>query len=640
MLSVALVGRTLPAAIASLFARPVPQLERIATLERDYQELSDEALRKKSLELRFRSKSGEPPRRLLPEAFALVRIAAWRTLGMRHFDVQLLGGMAMVRGSIAEMQTGEGKTLTATLPVYLHALRGKGAHIATVNDYLAGRDAKWMGPLFRLLGLQVGVIQSGMTSQQRRAAYACDLTYGTAKEFGFDFLRDRLLSYKQHDNLPGALAVEGNVTASDTPVQRGLYFALVDEADSVLIDDARTPLVISAAPGEAEQQQVSCFQWAARAAPQFEEGLHYTYDHEKRKADLTFAGRQAVRMLERPAALATTGFVDMYDYVERAIMVAREFHRDRHYVVQRGEIQIVDESTGRVAEGRKWSQGIHQAVEAKEGVEVTVDAGTAARITVQDFFRQYRHLAGMTGTAITSRGELKRIYHRRVEVIPTNRPMRRKELPPRVFATADEKWKAIVDEVVEMHDAGRPVLIGTRTIDKSEQLSHRLSQRNISHQVLNAHRIAEEATIIAEAGQRGRVTVATNMAGRGTDIRLGEGVVELGGLHVIGSELHDTPRIDRQLFGRCGRQGDPGSYRQFLSLEDDVLCAAYPREKLALMRRRCAGRLGKAEAMLRAAQRMVERRHYRQRRLLLHQEKEIKKMHREMGQDPYLESPY
>ena len=612
----------------------------VEAFENHYAELATKALKKKSLELRFRVKSGEPPAALLAEAFALVRVAAERVLNMRHFDVQVLGGMAMFEGAIAEMQTGEGKTLTATLPLYLHALRGKGAHLATVNDYLARRDAELMSPVFELLGLTVGVIEPGLTSAQRRAAYACDITYGTGKEFGFDFLRDRLLIYKQPDDLLDALAPAGDSRQESQPVQRGLHFALVDEADSVLIDDARTPLVISALPGEAEQQKVICFRWAADSVSEFTETTHYTYDHEKRKAELTFNGRQLVRTLPKPAALNAVGLVDIYEYIERAIMVGREFHLDQHYVVVKGEIQIVDESTGRVAEGRKWSNGIHQAVEAKERVEVTVDAGTAARITVQDFFRQYTHVGGMTGTAISSQRELKRIYGRRVAVIPTNRPVQRKTLPTRVFATADEKWQAIADEIDSLHEVGRPVLIGTRTIDKSEHLAKLLCARNIPHQVLNAHRIAAEAEIVAAAGEPGRVTVATNMAGRGTDIKLGKGVAELGGLHVIVSELHDSPRIDRQLFGRCGRQGDPGSVRQFLSLEDEILATAYPQQKVSRLRKTYAKRIASAGDVLRNAQRSVERRHFRQRRILLHQEREIKKMHKEMGQDPYLESPY
>ena len=615
-------------------------LAQVQHWEQQVAELDDGALTKASLALQFRSKSGESPASLLPEAFSLVRVAAQRTLDMRHYDVQLAGGGAMFRGSITEMQTGEGKTLTATLPLYLRALRGKGAHIATVNDYLANRDAALLTPLYELLGLSVGVIQTGMSSKERRGAYACDITYGTAKEFGFDFLRDRLLAHRKSDVLPSVLAPTGTVSQDSQPVQRELYFALVDEADSVLIDDARTPLVISALPGESELQKASCFCWAAGASQHFAEREHYNYDHEKRKAELTFAGRQLVRTLEKPDDLSATGFVDMYDYIERAIMVGREFHLDQHYVVQEGEVQIVDESTGRVAEGRKWSQGIHQAVEAKAGVEVTVDAGTAARITVQDFFRQYQHLAGMTGTAVTSRGEFRKIYKRPVMAIPTNRPLRRTALPHRVFATADEKWNAIVEEVVAMNQEGRPVLIGTRTIDKSEQLSQRLSSRGIAHQVLNAHRIAEEAEIIAQAGQRGKVTVATNMAGRGTDIKLGDGVGEIGGLHVICSELHDTPRIDLQLFGRCGRQGDPGSYRQFLSLEDEILTTAHPQAKVLRLRKQLASQLPSAAKALHTAQRIVERRHYRQRKLLLHQEKEMKKMHTELGQDAHLESPH
>jgi preprotein translocase subunit SecA len=552
--------------------------------------------------------------------------------------------MAMFEGCVAEMRTGEGKTLTATLPLYLRAISGKGAHVATVNDYLAARDAQTLGPIYRFLGLSVGTIQSQMTPSDRRQAYACDITYGTAKEFGFDFLRDRLLLHRLQQ-VSGEMAIgltanqsEGN----EKPVQRGSHFVLVDEADSVLIDDARTPLIISALPGPAQQQIVAAFRWAASVADQFHETSHYEFDHEKRTVELNFAGRQLVRTLPKAEALDTFGYVDFYEYVERAIKVRREFFLDQHYIVRNGEIVIVDESTGRVAEGRKWSRGIHQAVEAKEGVEVTVDSGQAARITVQDYFQRYQHVAGMTGTAATSSHEFRKIYKLPVVVVPTHRPERRDQLPDRVFATGEQKWAAIVAEVQEMHGEGRPVLIGTRTIEASELLSRKLFDAQIEHQVLNAHSIAKEAEIIAKAGELGRVTVATNMAGRGTDIKLGEGVEELGGLHVICTELHDSARIDRQLVGRCGRQGDPGSFRLFMSLEDDVLVAGLRPQAAAQVQKSAAGEceVPKYRSLFRNAQRRVERRHYRQRMVLLHHEKQIKKMHREMGQDPYLESPH
>ncbi len=535
---------------------------------------TDQGLRKRSLSLRFRAKAGEKLERLLPEAYALVREAAVRATKMRHFDVQIIGGIALFRGCIAEMDTGEGKTLTATLPLYLHALVGKGAHLATVNDYLASRDAEWMTPIYGLLGMTVGIIETQDSQDKRRKAYACDITYGTSKEFGFDFERDRLLLRRmgrQQTDFLGEGSTERWDASGEQPVQRGAHFALVDEADSVLIDEARTPLIIGTLGDKARERIMATFQWAAEHADKYEEDEHYEYDHEDKKVELTAAGRQFLRSLPQSEILRGVGLIDLYQYTERAIKVRRDFILDREYVVREGEIVIVDEYTGRLAEGRKWRDGIHQAIEAKERIEVTVPTGQAARITVQDLFLRYRHLAGMTGTGKTSAREFRKIYKKRVIPIPTNKPVRRKRLPPRIFGTAAAKWAAIVEEVRAMHLAGRPVLIGTRSIDKSEHLSSLLSAADIEHRVLNAREIAKEAQIVAAAGQTGKVTVATNMAGRGTDIKLGQGVADVGGLHVIVTEMHDAARIDRQLMGRCGRQGDPGTCRTFVSLEDDIL---------------------------------------------------------------------
>jgi len=614
-------------------------------MEPELQQLSDYDLRKRSLALRYRARSGEPLARLLPEAYALVREAGRRTMNMRHFDVQILGGIAMFNQSIAEMQTGEGKTLTATLPMYLHALAGRGCHLATVNDYLARRDAEWMEPVYKALGLTVGIIQTQMTQPQRRKAYACDVTYGTAKEFGFDFLRDRLLlrriSEGQNDLLGGMLG-QGQGEGSEKPVQGDAYFALVDEADSILIDEARTPLIISALPTDEERLAVECYKWSHSVVQEFVEDEDYEYDHDKKSVELTREGRQKVRMLPKPEAMDAIGMFHIYRYIERAIKVDREFILDRQYVVRDGEIVIVDEFTGRLAEGRKWRDGIHQAIEAKEGVEVTVATGQAARVTVQDFFLRYEHLAGMTGTGKNSARELRKIYRCRVVPIPTNRPAIRKQLPIRVFGTAEAKWLAIVDEVCEMHAQGRPVLIGTRSIDKSETLSKLLAARGIEHQVLNANHVEEEADIVARAGGVGKVTVSTNMAGRGTDIKLGEGVEELGGLHVICTEMHDSSRIDRQLLGRCGRQGDPGSYRQYLSLDDELLITGWGPEKghrLEDLGKETPGPLDAYAGLFYKAQQKVERRHFRDRRALMYFEKQRKKMQRAMGQDPYLDTP-
>ncbi len=618
----------------------VPQ---VAAFEAELKALLPHELRKRSLSLRYRAKSQEPLLKLMPEAFALVREAGRRALNMRHFDVQILGGVSLAHRSIAEMQTGEGKTLTATLPLYLESLAGKGAHLATVNDYLARRDAEWMRPLFELLGVSVGVVESQQQQPVRRKNYACDVTYGTAKEFGFDFLRDRLLLRRigegQTDFLGGMLG--GADSSGDQPVQRSPHFILVDEADSILIDEARTPLIISALPSAEQQAMVEMYKWAADAAQKFVEDEHYEYDHKRRSVELTAEGRRHVRQIEQPGSMHNTGMFTIYEFIERAIKVEREYFFDRQYVVKDGEIVIVDEFTGRMSEGRKWRAGIHQAVEAKQGVEVTVETGQAARITIQDYFQLYPSLAGMTGTGASSAAELRKIYQLRVVPIPTNRPAIRERLPERVFGCSDTKWQALVDEVCQMHATGRPVLIGTRSIDKSDLVSQLLKSRGIDHQVLNARHVAVEADIVSMAGHRGRVTVSTNMAGRGTDIKLGDDVRELGGLHVVLSEMHDSARIDRQLIGRCGRQGDPGSYRQYLSLDDELLMAlgAEKAAELEAFGEATPGEVEGYAKLFTRAQQITERRHFRDRRALMYHERERKKMQRSMGQDPYLDTP-
>ena len=618
---------------------------KVALYEEELQALDTFELRKRSLSLRYRLKCHEPVDRLLPEAFALVREAARRTINMRHFDVQILGGIAMHYRTIVEMQTGEGKTLAATLPLYLAALEGKGAHLSTVNDYLARRDAEWMGPIYQCLGISVGVVETQISRPQRRKAYDCDITYGTAKEFGFDFLRDRLLLRRigegQTDFLGGMLGMTAD-SSSERPVQRTPFFVLVDEADSILIDDARTPLIIGALPNEAQRVAVEAYKWAASVAGEFEEDEHYEYDHDDKKVELTPEGRRLVRMLPKPDAMHAVGMFSIYEYIERAVKVDREFFRDRQYVVRDGEVVIVDEFTGRMAEGRKWRSGLHQAVEAAEDeVEVSAESGQAARVTVQDYFQLYPRLAGMTGTAISSAAELRKIYKVRVLQIPTNRPAIRQRLPERVFGTEEEKWDAIADEVCEVHATGRPVLIGTRSIDKSEHLAELLKQRDIQLDVLNANHVAEEAEIVACAGQRDRVTVSTNMAGRGTDIKLEDGIAELGGLHVIVTEMHDSARIDRQLAGRCGRQGDPGTYRIYLSLQDELLEGSGPEkaEYYKELGKESPGRYDHLAKLFRKAQQTTERKHFRDRKILLYHEKERKKTQVQMGQDPYLDTP-
>ncbi|MBM4005729.1 MAG: preprotein translocase subunit SecA [Planctomycetes bacterium] len=620
------------------------ELARVQASEPELQALSDEGLRKRSLSIRFRAKSGEKLSLLLPEAYALVREAGRRTLSMRHFDVQIIGGISLFHGCIAEMQTGEGKTLTATLPLYLHALTGKSSHLATVNDYLAKRDAEWMRPIYEVLGMTVGVIQTADKSDQRRAAYGCDVVYGTAKEFGFDFLRDRLLLRRmghQQDDILGEASSQRYEAAGEQPVQRGAHFALVDEADSILIDEARTPLIIGSLGDKARDQVIATFQWAAAHSGRFVEDDHYEYDHDTKKVELTASGRQLVRSIPHPDVMRAVGLIDLYQYIERAIRVNRDYLLHRQYVVRDGEVVIVDEFTGRLAEGRKWRDGIHQAVEAKEGLEVTVPTGQAARITVQDLFMRYRHLAGMTGTATSSAKEFHRVYKTHVIPVPTNRPPQRVRLPDKVFGTSAEKWSAMVEEIKEIHRQRRPILVGTRSIDKSELLSKLLTNAGIAHQVLNAYEIAKEAEIVAQAGGFDKVTVATNMAGRGTDIKLEPGVAEIGGLHVICTELHDAARIDRQLAGRCGRQGDPGTVRQYLAFDDDILLSGLgPKkgQKLIDLGATRKGEIPNFSSLFRRSQRAVENRHFRDRTILLHHERQRTKIQREMGQDPYLDT--
>lgn len=630
-----------------LFRRNSLELCRVNDLEAGLLSATEEQLRRSSLSLRYRALSGEPADRLLPEAYALVREAARRTIGMRPYDVQVLGGIAMHRGCVAEMQTGEGKTLAATMPLFLAALSGQGAHLATANDYLAARDADLLRPVYASLGMSVGVIQTGTNRRERRRAYDCDVTYAAARELGFDFLRDRLLADSsagaaspRRPRLLGQAAGLSPEPAQRAPVQRELHFALVDEADSILIDEARTPLIVSALPTQSAVRSQSLFRWAAQSTAAFVEGDDFQHEPQHRRLELTAQGRRKVRELDKPAELCDLAMWELYEYVERALLVEREFFRDRHYVVRAGEVVIVDEFTGRLAEGRRWRDGTHQAVEAKEGLDISLKTGEAARVTVQDFFLLYHRLAGMTGTAATSRRELHRIYRLSVCVIPTNRPARRRRLPDRVFLDGEAKWDAIIAEIVETHAAGRPVLVGTRSIDRSEEVSRRLTDAGIAHAVLNAHRHAEEARIVAHAGEISRVTVATNMAGRGTDIQLAPEVAEAGGLHVICTELHESARIDRQLIGRCARQGDPGSYRQFMALDDDILSLGFGPPRAARLRDHYAGRTATQglARLLRKAQRKVERQHFRQRRLLLYHENERRTLQRELGQDPYLDS--
>ena len=636
----AIPGSRRPAITAATW-RTVRAIEALAL---EMEALDDVALKRLGRSLSYRARSGEDIDSLIIDSFAATREAGRRRLGMRHYDVQLLAGVALVHGAIVEMQTGEGKTLVATLPLVLYALAGKGAHLATVNDYLARRDAEWMAPIYEALGLSVGIVESQMDFDARRKAYACDVTYGTAKEFGFDFLKDRLIGRELAEGRGdlGAALTGSTAAGGSKLLQRPYWFALVDEADNVLIDEARTPLIIASPPGEAQAVQQALFRFAAHAATVLEAAEDYEKDVQKQSCELLGRGRSRVRALDRPPELDATSLLEIYDAVERALRAREFFKRDRQYVVRDGKIVIIDEFTGRAAEGRTWRDGLHQAVEAQAEVEITVPSGHAARITIQDLFARWPHLAGMTGTIATSARELARTYDVDVSVVPTNKPAIRERLPTVVCGDYRTKLERIVADVAEMHALGRPVLIGTRSIDKSEDLSRLLEEAGLQHVVLNARHIEKEAEIVAEAGQRGRITVSTNMAGRGTDIKLAEDVKELGGLHVVCTELHDSARIDRQLIGRCGRQGDPGTWRQFLALDDDILIAGYGPKRAkriaAALRGRLDGSPGALERAFKRAQRRVEARHVRQRRLLEYVERQRAEAHIQMSQDPYLDA--
>ena len=552
----------------------LPLISQIADVEPSFQRLADDELRDTGLELRYRAKTGEPLKRLLPETFALVREAATRGIGQRQFDVQLLAGIALANGNIAEMQAGEGKTLTASLALALYALAGRGAHLATANPYLAERDAGLMRPVFERIGLTVGVVLPNVSREERLHAYRCDITYGTVSEFGFDLLRDRL--YGPDDQSSGTdqttRLFSSRQHSTYQPVQRGHHFGLVDEADSVLIDDAGMPLIIGLPATPDGDDEEPLFRWAASVVGSFEEGIDFTVLPAGGSTfPLTEVGRERARRLPKPDTLNPTSLIDIYEAVERAIAVDRRYQFNRQYLVDDGKAVIIDENTGRPAEGRSWRGGVHQAVEAKEGLPLTDRTDAAATITVQSYFRRYNHLAGLTATARESAREFRRVYGLRVQPIPLHRPSQRVELPARCYATQVEKLSAILEETLAFSNAGRPVLIGTRSIHDSQGISAALSQHGIAHEVLNAEHLQREAAIVENAGRSGRVTVATNMAGRGTDIPLDDAARDSGGLHVIASEMHPSPRIDRQLFGRGGRHGEPGSYRQYASFEDRLL---------------------------------------------------------------------
>ena len=523
--------------------------QQINPLEDGLKKLSDSSLANKTNEFKARLAKGETLDDILPEAFAVVREASRRVLGMRHFDVQLIGGIVLHRGNIAEMCTGEGKTLVATAPVYLNALEGKGVHVITVNDYLAKRDSEWMGQVYKFLGLSVGLIVHDLDFQQRKIAYNSDITYGTNNEFGFDYLRDNM------------------VTSLDQMVQRPLHYCLIDEVDSILIDEARTPLIISG-PG---QKSTDNYYVMAKLVPHLKKDEDYTIDEKQKTVAPTEAGVAKMEKMLHVENLYDAENLELNHLFVQALRAQTMMQRDKDYVVKDGEVVIVDEFTGRLMYGRRYSDGLHQAIEAKEGLEVQRESQTLATITFQNYFRMYDKLAGMTGTAKTEEQEFIKIYGLPVIQIPTNKPIQRKDLPDVVFKTKRGKYRAVVKEVERRHATGQPILIGTTSIEQSEELSHMLDVAKIPHSVLNAKYHEKEAAIVALAGQKGAVTIATNMAGRGTDIQLGDGVAELGGLAIIGTERHESRRIDNQLRGRAGRQGDPGSSQFFLSLEDDLL---------------------------------------------------------------------
>lgn len=607
-------------------------IRRIRQLSERAQSYDDARLREESLGLKYRAMTGTRLQRLVPQGFALVVEATRRLYGISHYNVQLECGIRLVNGNIAEMKTGEGKTLTAALPTFLHALAGRGAHVVTVNDYLATRDQELLEPIYSALGLSSSVITRDMDPGERSRAYRKEITYGTAKEFGFDFLRDRMKRLR--------LNVSGLEPSPDSLVMRSLHFALVDEADSILIDEAGTPLIIGMIDQAEADVAQDCYDWASNCASDFVEDKDYTYDHMKRKVELTAAGRNRLRQIPQNNGTRQVSIRELYEYMENAIKVQRDFQLDKNYAIRDGKIVIIDEFTGRPAEGRQWQKGIHQSVEAKEGVEITSETRQAARVTVQNFFRKYTFLSGMTGTAWNARREFRKVYKKKVVRIPTHKSTRREQLPLRVFPDFDSKMNAIADEIVNVIKQDRAVLVGTRSVEKSERLSNLLKERGVIHRVLNARHLAREAEIVEQAGQIQAVTVATNMAGRGTDIKLHETVQRNGGLHVVLTEIHESGRIDWQLIGRGSRQGDRGSYRIFVAMDDEILKLGLgPRKakQLAEKYRKTKAVPRSAFRFFQLAQRKAERKHLVDRMILLKQDKDRQEKLFETGQDPYLD---
>jgi preprotein translocase subunit SecA len=630
---------------ARRLARAALQVDRCRYWEGEFSRFTDAELKQRGLHLRGRARGAEPLENLLPEAFGLVCVAATRFVKLRPFDVQLAGGVVMHHGALAELATGEGKTLVAALPAFLNALAGKGVHVTTVNDYLAGRDAEWMGPIYTSLGLTVGVLQMQMPDPARSQAYRSDITYGTASEFGFDFLRDRLKISGNKGHVapfwtPWTASNGQFMQPLDPKVQREHHYAIVDEADNIFIDEARTPLIISAPTRPATPEEQVVYKWADRIAKGMVRDKHFTLDEKKQKIELTEEGRQIVRYANPPVGPHSHAMDKLHEHVERGLHAHFRFRRDQHYMIEKDKVVIIDEYTGRRMPDRHWREGLHQAVEAKEDAPITLAADHAAQITFQSYFKLYKKLCGMTGTAAQNWIELRRVYKLWVVTVPTNMRLIRTQWPDRVFPTEDAKFAKVVEEIIRLRDLGRPVLIGTRSVEKSEKLSILLHEAGIDHQVLNARQHEKEAQIVALAGQRGRVTIATNMAGRGTDIKPDPEVVDAGGLHVLGTERHDARRIDRQLAGRSGRQGDPGSCQFFLALDDELLEGLGPERQEALRRR---GERGgntdwqKFGDLFFRAQRRVERRHRRQRVDLMLYEKQRQEVLKDIGADPYVD---
>ena len=619
---------------------------QIQFLQEDFASYTESQLFDEWNSFRFRAQSGEPLTSILPEAFAVVSEQMKRHLDMTPYPVQYLGAIAMHEGAIAEMQTGEGKTLTAALTLCLNALPEQGIHIATANDYLAERDAQWLSPVYYSLGMTVGTVTAAASLSERRAAYECDITYGTAREFGFDHLRDLLsapdLKTSATHRRVQLFGQKNNQSEQQLLNPRKPYMVIIDEADSILIDEARTPLIIGQTDATEEAQLAIACQWSASHATTFNESEHYIDHGPQRGMELTEAGRRIVRelLLQKNApSVINTGTA--YLASERALRVQNYFQNGRDYVVREGKVAIVDEFTGRISEGRMWQNGIHQAIEAKEGLEITSPTKVGAQTTVQELFSRYPRMAGMTGTAESASSELKKVFATPVIKIPTNRPSKRQMLPEQIFLTAEEKWAAIVEETAAMHRLGRPVLVGTRSVNLSNQISARLLQAGLEHEVLHALNHEQEAAIIQQAGQPGRITVATNMAGRGTDILLGEGIAALGGLHVICSELHESARIDRQLTGRSARQGDPGSARIFLSLEDELLSAGLGEQQVQELNSSYQETNQDLKSLVRyfyQAQQRIESRHEQQRIDLVNRINQRRQMLQQMGQHANLDA--